>query len=84
MPTTAAIIGEFVIGSIDFNSAVLTTPFGYEIKGVLSPSATRFEFEFGRAVPPVVATVANQNKGSLIATQFEIEKRKREREIEIL
>ena len=33
---------------------------------------------------PVVATVAHQNEGSLIATQFEIKKRKREREIEIL
>ena len=63
MPTTAvAIITEFVISIIDFNSAVLTTPFGYEIKGVLLPSATGFEFEFGTAIPPV-AKVANQNKG---------------------
>ena len=46
------ITGEFLISIIG-----LITPFGYEIKDVLSPYATGFEFEFGKAVPAVLAKV---------------------------
>ena len=81
---TAAKIGEFLIGIISFKFALLTTLFRYEPKGVLSPSVTRFEFEFGGE-----RRGTNKQKiykGALMApsaTEVENEKRERQRKLDL-